>query len=1042
MAYEEPGVKVIQQLQLEAANIQGAVQALTLVGPMYEVFEDEVHVSRYDPVTGAGAQTFSWPGKKASSVVDLAGVRKAIAEIDSQLNEFAPYPLTFRLRDPSTSALFDVNGLTDVYALSQDYFKIIEGSAAATPRSAGANVSAPKNREFHLEAGGFINAGIVAGDRVRLTNGAFDVRGSVDTVHDDNVFFTPDGHDFTLNADTAAGAASLVADVVGSPVTIAASGRLRVGSGSKLELVEYTAVSVVGDTHTFTLAGTTPTRFAHTQDEDIKVEVVDSPALSLNDGDLVTTPGSLASVTGGLTGKEGARVALWVEETAVVDGAVAAPGNTVQNGSLSLTHVHVGRKISIWSEDAGDGAVLGLTCTVADEGGGEGTVLVADAGTPFLASQVGDYVQVGTDYARIAEFTSTSEVTLDRAVTAGAALATQIFAQIVRTIMSVDAFTGDFTVDGAALAAGTAIPIVLHRPVYRDLIEDDTNTDTLIAYSGSAVSSDTGALKQVPFEIFDADLTYELFPDYELLVSYRALDLSSVNQELAVYSADDLTALGGVHPANPLVWAAQSALVAMGTTDTLVVLQPVDLFANDDPKTGYPEDQDEALGYLNALDILSRNEAVYYLVPLTQDSTVRDAFVSHVLAMSAPEEKKERVCYLSYALPLGKLESTTGEVAPGLEGGNKKIVDPGQNFLSLHKVVPGNKIVIQTPAVIAGEYVVAAGSTEDELVLEGDDWTKTTEFSTDDADTSVANEVTSDTDGVWKDVEVGDYLVHDGQYRRITAVGSNGAKLYAKLTYEGSALAPAAATQTVGVLRTHANVNYYVNPLDKTGQADQLASIGQARGNRRVVHMWPDLVEQVTGTDAQGNDVKEFVPSYFAAAAEAGRDSVIPEARSSTGMALAGFTSLRHSNFYFSKSQLNTIAGGGWTILEQRVAGAAVTVRHLLTTDVSTVKTQELAFTKNVDNMAKVKRESVEPLLNDENGRINITQQFLTSLAFPFQGIFETFVKNGQIVQTAKGPPYKILSIRQDPTNEDCILEDVELNVPLPANRVVVTLVI
>ncbi len=137
MAYEEPGVKVIQQLQLEAANVAAATQALTLVGELYEVFEDQVHPLRYDALTGAGDQEFSWPEKKASSVVDLAGVRKSIAEVDSQLNEFAPYPLQWKLRDPSTSAVFDVDELTDVYALNQDRFKIIEGSGAATARAAG-----------------------------------------------------------------------------------------------------------------------------------------------------------------------------------------------------------------------------------------------------------------------------------------------------------------------------------------------------------------------------------------------------------------------------------------------------------------------------------------------------------------------------------------------------------------------------------------------------------------------------------------------------------------------------------------------------------------------------------------------------------------------------------------------------------------------------------------------------------------------------------------------------------------------------------------
>lgn len=1124
MAYEEPGVKVIQQLQLEAANVAAATQALTLVGELYEVFEDQAHPLRYDALTGAGDQEFSWPEKKASSVVDLAGVRKSIAEVDSQLNEFAPYPLQWKLRDPSTSAVFDVDELTDVYALNQDRFKIIEGSGAATARAAGDAGTAAKSRELHISAGGLISAGVVAGDRIRVTNGSFDVRGTVNTVFDDTAFYTPDGHDLTLNALTAPGATSIVADVpAGEGVSLEASGLLALGSGSTLEWVAYSSVTVVGDTHTFDITAT-PTVHSHAAGDAVKVVVKDTPSVSDDDGDLQSAPGFLNSAAVDST-MVGARVALWVEQQQVNDGACAGGNNIVQLGSLDLDETAVGKKLTIWSSDAGDGAVAITDCDVADQGGGQGLNVVANTpATPFLASMVGDAIVVNGEYRRIASFVSTSEVVLDAAVTAGTTFAATVFGQVVRTILAVDG--SNATVDGTALNAGTNLPLVLHRAVYRNLVTDPANVDNVsIRYSGSAVSSDTGNVLQVPFEVFDDDLTYEVFPNYELLVSFRALDLSSVNSELAIYAASDLTALGGVSPANPLAWAAQAALVAMGTSDTLIIGLPVDLFPNDDPgdKTGYPEDKDEVLGYLLALEILSRNEAVYYMVPLTQNSTVRDSFVSHCLAMSAPEEKKERICYLSYKLPLGDLESTTGEVAPGLEGGNKAIVDPGQNFLSQYNVIPGNEVVITSPASIAGEYVVGNGTTEDRLELEGANWALVPEmtsalgnfggqnalvanftlagttvtletagtgsnlFSASDIGRTIVvagatspanngafvitgvpapnqveytnalgvteaggtaistvtpdNEVGTNTASQFKDAEVGDYLVVGSVYRLITAVKSDGLNLYGRLEYAGTPLSLGSA-QTVSVIRTSIAVNYHVRPLTKTDQANTLAAISQARGNRRVVHMWPSEVEMITGTDAFGNDVKEMLPSFYAAAAEAGRDSVIPEARSSTGLALGGFTALNYSNFYFSKSQLNTIAGGGWAILEQRVQGAPVTMRHLLTTDMSSVKTQEVSFTKNVDNMAKVKRASVEPLLNDELGRINITQAFLTSLAFPFQGIFENFVAKGQLVKTADADPYKILSIRQDPTQPDTILEDVELNVPLPANRVVVTFII
>lgn len=1038
MAYEEPGIKVIQQLQAAAANLQEAAQVLTIVGPLYEVFEDQLHTQAYNALTGAGAQTFTWPGKKTTSIVDLAGVRKSIAEVDGQLVEYAEYPLAWQLRDPSTSQVFDIDPLTDVNTITQTGFKIVEGTSAAVARSAGAVASAAKNREMHLEAGGLVTAGVVAGDRI-LVNG---VPGQVTVVQDDNVAFLPDGRDLTVKTAVIAGAVSIVGVQVATLATLPLTGQLLVGAGDVLELVDYTAIPTGNGTSevTFTVD---PLIFGHAADEDIKVVVKDAPALVRVDGDLAATSGYVASAAGGLTGREGSRVILWVENDLATDGATTAASNDIQPGSLVTGYAQVGYKLTIWSPEAAEGMTALGTGTVASS-------VYTDVGTPFVAGDVGRYVHLtiaATPHiARIIGFTSTAVVTLSPGVPNGASSAGYMYGQQVRNILAVDATTGDITVDGTALTAThTDVPLVLHRPIYRDLVSDTSNTDTQMRYSGSAVVSDTEGYFKTPFDVYDVDLAYEIFPDYELLVTYRALDISSVNLELGVYQASDLTALATVSPANPLLWAAQSALTAMGTTDTLVILMPIDLYAGEDPKTGYPEDQNEALGYLNALEILERNDGVYYMVPLTRNSTVRDAFVAHVLAQSDPGCKGERICYLTYDLPMGAMESTTGIVAPGLEAGNKKIVDVGQDFLSQHHLIPGNAVVIVKPALFAGEYVVAAGTTEDELVLEGDNWLQSggvftdaaKEFTITDADfDAVSGEVASVTVDAFKDVEIGDYLLKGTSTRRVTAIKS----AYQVLEYDGLPLTGVA--QTMSILRTHVGIEYYAQPYGKDAQATVLKTIAQNRGSRRVCNVWPDVTEQVTGTDAQGNEVRTMLKSWFAAAAEAGRDSIIPPQRASTGAALGGITALEHSNTYFKKSQLNTIAGGGWAILEQRVLGGPVLMRHLLTTDMSTVKTQELAFTKNVDNMAKVKRASMEPLLNDDKGRVNITKDFLTTLAVPAQAIFERFAANEQLVQTEGVPPYTILSIRQDTTAPDTILEDVELNVPLPANKVTVTFVI
>jgi hypothetical protein len=1036
MAYEEPGVKVVQQLVQQQVNIQGGAQVLTITGPLYEVFDDQVHDESYDALTGAGDQEFPWPGKKSTSVVDLDGVRKAIAEPDSQLLERAEYPLRLQLRDPETSAVFDVDTLTDVFAVTQSGFRIKEASKAATAKISGDAGTAARPGRLHVRAGGLVSADVSVGDRIRLTNSPnsplFDVRASVTSFTDDDLSYVADGTVGQVQVDAAAGALTLVVSVA-APATLPASGTMIVGSGSNTELVSYNALVVSGSVHTFTVSALA---LAHDAGESVLVQIADAADISGLDGDLRTT-GDLISSDENLSGKSGSRLAIWLEQMEVSDG-VSAGGTAIETTSLTLDSVYVGRKVSIGV--AGAEVLDGDLDTVANQ--------LSSASATFAADDLGKVIKIGSAYRRITAVNSVTVITYSGSALTGTGVTYRVYDLVTRTITSVSG--SDFTVD-SSVTAGTDLPVILRRPVYRDVEVVVTGSGPAqVTYSGSGLSSDTGFLTRVPFEVYDEVVSFEVFPRYELLVTYRALDVVNVDRVLTVYAPSDLTAMGSVSKANPLLWAAQTALVAMGTEDTPVFLMPVDLFAGEVERTGYPEDQNEALGYLLGLEVLSSTPAAYYLVPLTRNTTVRDAFDAHVGSMSLPELKNERVCYLTYSLPLGEIESTTGIIAPGLDAGNKVINDPGRGFVSVGGVIPGKEVVVLAPAEFAGRYVAAAGTDDDNLVLGGANWLQdgagvflpgAGEFTVSDADTTVAGEITSVSAAAWKDVEAGDYVLMGSVTRKISAVTSGPGGLYTKLEYAGAALS-SGTDQTVSILRTHVGVEFYASPLDKDQQADALAGISQSRGDRRVIHVWPDVAEQITGTDSFGNEVREFLPSYYKAVAEAGRDSVLRPERSSTGSALAGFTDLRHSNRYFKTSQLNKIAGAGWTVFTQPQVGGPIVCRHLLSTDMSSVKTQELSFTKNVDNMAKVKRASLEPLLNDDRGRVNITQDFLTAMAFPVQGIYERFAANEQLVKTASADPYKIISIRQDPNAPDTILEDAELNVPVPANKVTVTFVI
>lgn len=965
MSYTEPGVKVRTELANPGVVIQSADQDPVIVGELYEVFSDRAAAVRYNANAGVGAQTFSWPGKKTTSIVDLAGVRADTAEPDDQLRERAKYPLIVRLQDPNSLVKTTLNPLTDIEAVGQSSFRVVEGVAAAVAKVNASTGTSAESNKVRRRAGGLVSLNVKIGDKIR----------------------------------------AVLQHAQGGPSTI-----------------QGTVTSVTDEEITYSTVNT---------------PVVDGPTITAADADAVTNSGKLDHAAGGFTvgAAIGDRVAIWTEAAEVDDGNGTVSNTITTATGLSLTSADVGRKVSIGSAAGADGAVTNT------DGVTNGTNTFT--GTGILSSHKGRVIKIGAQYRRIV--TAGAGTCTFSGATIGAAAGTTfiIYAPKVRTIATVTG-PGTFTYSGGDLATGaqTVIPVILHTRVLRDVTV--VNSDSEITYSGSAVTSTTGFLLNLPFDLYKADTVYTVFADFQVLVTYRALDVTKV-AGVRVASPEDVTSVGSVSKFNPLLFAASQTLKAMGTNDRNVLLVAVNPWQHMITPSGLPEDRDDSQAYAKALSTIANDPQAYYTVPLSKSSTVRDAFAAHVVAMSTPDEKRERITYLSYNLPMGTVESTTGGIEPGLGGGNKKILDVGQGFIADHGVTPGMVVVITAPAAYAGSYEVDPATTDDELVLLGSNWTQTLEFTVANGNfNAVSGQVTSVTTDVWKDVDVGDWIKSGSNFRRVSAKVNN-----QTLAYLGGVLA--GTGQAVSIIRSslppNEPVEYYVDPLTKTEQAEMLKGISQSRGLFRVVHVWPDQAEFVTGVDGSGNDVKEFLDGYYVAAMEAGRDSVIPPQRSSTGSALAGIAGLKNSNTYFETSHLNTIADGGWTIFVQPTPNGSVECRHLLSTDRSSIKRQEVSVTKNVDNMAKVIRNSLKTSMNDDKGRKNVTRKFLDALMLPVQGIFRFFVGNdggagdgGQLVVGPNGEaPFVIKAIEADPDFIDQIDIVSSATVPVPANTIDVT---
>lgn len=975
MAYTEPGVIVRRELENEAGITLSAPQDPVIVGELYEVFVEQEAAS-YSALAGAGAQVITWPGRKATSIIDLAGVRTDTAEPDDQLLAAAVFPLSVILQDPETLTKVTLDPVTDIEAVGQAGFSIIEGVAGAVARATGTTGTAAENGKIRSAAGGFVAAGVKVGDRVRVrlantTPSATILLGTVSSVTDNEIGYTHSG-----------------------------------------------------------------------------AAINDDPVLTPVDVDLLTTPGKISSAAGGFTAgiSDGDRIGVWTEAAQVNTGN-GTVANTVTAVGLALTAADVGKLVTIGSARPADTAV-----TAAD-GVTNGTNTLT--GTGITSAHVGRVVKVsgGTGsipatYRRVVSAGVGTLVFSGAVIPASTGATFLVYAPVTREISTVVTAT-EFTYLGTSLADGvqTDLPVITRTLVLRDVTDVDSNT--LATYSGAAITSTTGFLLLTPVQVFAADTQFQVFPNYDVLVSFRALD-TTLSAGLRVVTESDITALvtgdpvlcrqvipgGEWHPVNPLAFAAIKTLAAMGTDDRELLLVGVNPWSHQVTATGLPGDRSDVLAYAVAGESLSSDDRVFYQAPLTRNASVRDAFVADAVALSAPEEKQERTVVLSYALPLGRVESNTGVVEPGLDGGNKKILDAGKSFISTHAVTPGTQVVIVSPTSLAGTYLTDADSNNDELVLQGANWTLTPEFTVTNGDfDAVAGRVSSATANAFEDTDIGDWIVSGGQYRRVSAKINN-----QTLAYTGAALTGTGAT--VSVIRSEPVV-YHVAPLSKSQQATTLKGIGQSRANERVVHVWPDLFETQVDTNDDGSPVLGFVSSVFAAAVVAGQLAVVPPERSTTGLSLPGFSGLSHSNRYFTKSDLNVIAEGGWTIFHQPTAGGSVKCRHLLSTNMSSIKKQEFAFLKNVDNQAKVIRVTLEPALNDENGRRNISQALLDKLMLPLQAIMDDFVGKNQLVAGADGSaPYEIVSITQHPTLADRIVIRVRGNIPIAGNVVDITYVI
>lgn len=167
----------------------------------------------------------------------------------------------------------------------------------------------------------------------------------------------------------------------------------------------------------------------------------------------------------------------------------------------------------------------------------------------------------------------------------------------------------------------------------------------------------------------------------------------------------------------------------------------------------------------------------------------------------------------------------------------------------------------------------------------------------------------------------------------------------------------------------------------------------------------------------------------YICAAIAGLEGSQPVERSLTRSVLTNFIELKGVSML--RKQKNLLAEDGVMILEQPGGpGTSISIRHGLTTDMSTVQTRENSIIAIKDYCSKYIRKGLEPYIGVEN----ITPDLVVRMRASVETLLSNLKDSNKIIRG------EIVEIFQDPDNPDTIIMEVIIFPPYPCNYVKITL--
>lgn len=426
---------------------------------------------------------------------------------------------------------------------------------------------------------------------------------------------------------------------------------------------------------------------------------------------------------------------------------------------------------------------------------------------------------------------------------------------------------------------GATVTAVVKRPTKEDAIIESQ----FITANEDAVTID----KNVKVSTAVTDTAAQVV-SATVYLSYRALRRDIANDFLTITSQSNAEAkIGSVNINNPMSVAA--SLIASAVSDMSYRILPIET--------------DDANGYRQALDILSTNEDIYVIVPLTNDKDVVSAYASHCTTLSEPEKSKWRIMYASQEMPSTKVmvEINDGQLVEGSTDDECYIKDTANgmfvtnnarvtDFVDIYNASNSYQYSLQIIEVL-NESVVTCSTTK---------WMRTSEGYS----------------------ELEDKVTVDSQQA---------------VKYE------------------------VVRVLDTQGVADAISGIADSFKNKRLRLVYPDTIM------LNINSVSEMVPSYYLCVTLGAMRAGYPPHQGFSTIGLSGISRVLRANNMFSDDQLADMAGNGVFWVVQDTPEELPYVLYQTTTDNTQLETAEDSCVAVVDYASRYLKINLKNVLGRYN---------------------------------------------------------------------------